>query len=557
MKSLIKKTLIFVLVMTLVAATCWIGRKAYKKSEERHLITQAKQYLATNDTQEASICLQRVLQINPLSVTADSMIANLLESEGYPSALTWRIQVAKLEPNNVTNRFLWAKTAIMTKNLKSAGEALDGVDPQYRSTAEYHKLAGALAWDLGQSATAESEYAEAMRLEPGDQVNILNLETIRLTSTNQAIATAARLSLEQKITDPGMRMVALQHLLAVAVARRDLSRALAYSKEIVSSPSANLGDKLNYAQLLRDTKSDGYPAWLASLETTATHSSTNAFELGKWMAKIEGPGLALRWLQSQPWETQTNMPVPLIITDCQIATKDWNGLLTFVSKQDWGEVEFYRLAIESLAQRSLGEDALSESSWRKTLHLTLHRQVQLTRLAEVTSLWGWTPEKTEILRQITDEFPNDKWAADQLMAQLYEDGKTMELQALLAKIHNANPTDVRVENNLANILLLRKSELTQANDLAKKAYDTAPNNPFYISTYAYSLLLQQKPNDALKVLDGMKPEYLKIPSIAAYYGVIQAQSGHKDRAREYIARAETAKLLPEEREIVRLAKDQL
>ena len=110
--------------MTLVAATCWIVvAKAYKKSEERHLITQAKQYLATNDTQVlASIRLQRVLQINPLSVTADSMIANLLESEGYPSALTWRIQVAKLEPNNVTNRFLWAKTAIMTKNLKSAGE---------------------------------------------------------------------------------------------------------------------------------------------------------------------------------------------------------------------------------------------------------------------------------------------------------------------------------------------------------------------------------------------------------------------------------------------------
>ena len=34
-------------------------------------------------------------------------------------------------------------------------------------------------------------------------------------------------------------------------------------------------------------------AWLASLEATATHSSTNAFELGKWMAKkLKGPGLA-------------------------------------------------------------------------------------------------------------------------------------------------------------------------------------------------------------------------------------------------------------------------
>ena len=51
--------------------------------------------------------------------------------------------------------------------------------------------------------------------------------------------------------------------------------------------------------------------------------------------------------------------------------------------------------------------------------------------------------------------------------------------------------------------------------------------------------------------------YLQIPSVAAYYGVVQAQSGHKDVARAPLERAAAAKLLPEENEMVRLARASL
>jgi hypothetical protein len=70
-------------------------------------------------------------------------------------------------------------------------------------------------------------------------------------------------------------------------------------------------------------------------------------------------------------------------------------------------------------------------------------------------------------------------------------------------------------------------------------------------------LLQNKTDAALQLMSDLKPEYLQIPSIAAYYGVIQAQTGHKDRAKAPLERAESAKLLPEEKEMVRLAKNGL
>jgi len=101
--------------------------------------------------------------------------------------------------------------------------------------------------------------------------------------------------------------------------------------------------------------------------------------------------------------------------------------------------------------------------------------------------------------------------------------------------------------------LLRKSDLPRAYRLAREAYNSSPADPFFASTYAYSLLLQNKPDEAVKVLSELKPEYLEIPSIAAYYGVVQAGSGHRDIARTPLARADAASLLPEEKEIVHLA----
>jgi len=316
------------------------------------------------------------------------------------------------------------------------------------------------------------------------------------------------------------------------------------------------------------------------------------------------------------------------------------------------------------------------------LLLSENQLPHLARLAKLTETWGWRTEETAVLHRITDEFPKETWAANQLMAQLYADGNTSGLEELLTKLHNNNLDDVRVENNLADILLLqrkddtaalfiaddftnlaplisrlkqpadavtaflrnnlpgttlqsltnyqvaatspdplavtlaqnfneimesqplydadrfagvtlrpqtrkllarnhsgddltklnrllledaypqilargRKAKRDRADDLAAAAYQAHPDDPFCICTQAYALLLQAQPDAALKVIAGLKPEYLKIPSIAAYYGAIEAASGHLDIARTNLERAENAPLLPEEREMVRRAEDQL
>ncbi len=553
MNSLTKKALIFALVMATVAAVGWFGRKAWKNHTERNLIAQARQYMAQNDWHNSDLCLRRVIQINPMSVEGAGLIADTLELQGSPDALVWRVRVAKLQPDNVTNHFAWAQTALKDQNVHSAAAALAGLSDKDRTTAEYFKLAGAIAWKSGQAAEAEKQYSAALRLEPDSLTIQLNLATIHLTSTNRAVADAGRAALKQLSTNAALHLVVLQHLVTDAVDRKAYTSALAYSEKIAHDPAATFADRIETLQIMRMAKSEDYAPWLASLEKSAADSPLDVYELGRWMIVAENPGTAYKWLRSLPPQTENNLPIQLIMTDCQIALKDWNGLFAAVQSKDWGETEFYRVALVSLAQRSLGQSAVSAESWQHALHLAAAQPEHLAELAQVTGQWGWGPERTAVLQEVIERYPKEKWAVDQLMAQLYANGDTRGLQELLTRLQPINPADIQLENNLANVLLLRKSELDKAYQLAREAYGTSSDDPFVISTYAYSLLLQNRSDEALKVIAGLKPEYLKIPSIAAYYGVIEAQTGHKDLAREPLVRAGQGKLLPEEKEMIQSA----
>ena len=543
--------------MLLVAASGWYGRKFYKHTVEQRLLLQARQSIEKKDWRAADLCLQRVIQINPLSAEASKLVADRLADTGSPDELSWRIQVTKLEPNNVTNRILWAKAAFKMKNFASASEALAGVDNQCKATAEYHKIDGAVTWGMGDAVEAEKQYLEALRLEPGDNASVLNLATIHLSSTNQAVLMAARASLARLTNNVSFRIPALQLLLNDASRAKSLPDAITYSREIANDSAATFGDKITYLQLLKAANSDGYTSWRASLEQAAVSSPRDVFALGRSLAVTENPATALHWLQTLPPQIQTNLPVPLIIADCQISLKDWSGLLTLVNQQDWGDGKFYQFALKSLAQRSLGRTLESESCWQKAFLLAEDRLVSLSELARVTGVWGWNSERIEVLNKIIDRFPQATWAVAQLTSQLYLDGNTRELVVLLSKIQSANPTDPHLKNNLACLLMLRKSDLDKAYRLAKEAFETSPNDPFFISTYSYSLLLQGKSDEALKLLGNMNPEYLKNPSIAAYYGVIEAETGHKTLARACLSFAETGKLLPEEKQMIQLASARL
>ncbi len=549
-----KKFFTVCIVLVLLITGGMQGRKLVRRSRAKRLTAEAVQHLDKNDLQAASSCLRAALQANSASIEAVNLMGDLLERAGSPNALSWRIRASQLQPGNMTNRLNWAQTAVRLGDWKSAEDALSSLDDDAKSSARYEKIAGALAWGEGKTDEAEQHYKEARRIEPENPSSLLNLGTIGLVSTNEAVAAEAKRTLEALSSTNGVyAMDALRRLAQIAAKHRDVSEALAYTERLTTNPSATFGDKLDYLNLLSVTKNTDTEPWLKTLKQQAKNSPVEAGALGRWLYRAEGPTNALTWLSSLPANLQTNQPVPLVITDCQTATKDWQGLLASVEKQDWGESEFFRISLESLARRSLGQQDEARWLWNRAQRQSARRLDRLYHLTQLTSAWGWAPERTEVLTEIVSEFPREKWATKLLIAQLCDEGETDQLEQLLTKLSAADPDNAGLKTSLARVLILRKNQLETAYRLAKEAYDKTPEDPVVLSTYAYSLSLQGKPDEALNTLRELKPESIQIPWVAACYGVIQAQSGNGKAAREPLERAQAARLLPEELDMVRHA----
>ena len=116
------------------------------------------------------------------------------------------------------------------------------------------------------------------------------------------------------------------------------------------------------------------------------------------------------------------------------------------------------------------------------------------------------------------------------------------------------PSDLSAKNNLAMTAMLLDAKEFKPHDLAREVYQQAPTNSSFAATYAFSLYLQGKKAEALKVMQQIKPKDLERPSIAGYYGLILKATGGGAKAKIYLEKATKAALLREEQELFAQAK---
>ena len=101
--------------------------------------------------------------------------------------------------------------------------------------------------------------------------------------------------------------------------------------------------------------------------------------------------------------------------------------------------------------------------------------------------------------------------------------------------------------------LLLLSILKAANEAETQSL-LAPKNPDYAATYAFSLYRQGDVKKALQALAGFSEGELERPQIAAYYGVLLANSGDFSRAAKFLDLGKKADLLLEEKKLVEKAQ---
>jgi Tfp pilus assembly protein PilF len=549
-----KKLWIALGIVLALAAAVWVGRPLYRNWKQTRLVTQARASWQQGDYRNAGLSARQALQANPANVDACRILAEITEALRLPNALEWRQRIVDLEPDSFTNRLELARCGILLGNYAAAARALRGVAPRHQNTAAFHQMAAMVAVGLNDLAAGERHFAEALRLDPANKLLQFNQAVIHLQAKDQSVVAGALQSLEQLYADPAFRQDALRHLALAAARHRDFAKAAIFTRELQADPKAPLSDRLLHLTMLKDGGESEFGAYLAGLEAACAADGEQVNVLASWLLAHELADEAGRWLAGLPAKMQTNAPVALARADCFMAQKDWAGLQAHLQDANWAELDCLRLAMLARAGREQRQDFTAQTQWRLAVRAALERPKQLAALARLAGQWHWAREQEETLWLIADRFPAERWALPSLARFYLAEGNTRGLLKVYTRQVDYDAKDAAARNNLATLSLLLNVQTNRAHALAREVWRQAPGNAAFASTYAWSLHLQGRTAEGLKVLESLKPDRLEIPTVALYYGAMQAAAHDSSKARKYLDLAATGKLLPEEKTLLEEAK---
>lgn len=557
-KGRIKLALVvFALLLLVGGVGIWWGRPAYRNWKQRRLLTQAQAFLAKGDYANGSLCARQVLSLNSSNLAACQLMAGLAERAGSPALLDWHRRIAEVSPTP-ENRLSLAATALRFQSPPYAltAQILDDLRAGATNLPAFHLVSADLAIRLKELDAAQTHLQAAARLEPTNELHQLNLATLRLASTNAALAAEGRAVLDSLRQSTNLGAVALRSLANDSLRRQDFTTAAAWSAQLITNPRCTPEDRLQHLSLLLREKGPEFTPYLESLKQRAVTNVAEVRGVSIWLIQQNRADEALRWLTNLPPATRAQQPVPLATTEAYIALTNWSGVQTFLADQRWAELEFMRLAFLSQASRQQKQIAAA-TLWRSAVREAGDRLGALGILLNLVDAWQRADDKEDLLWHIYQRHPGERWTLRELGRLYQAQGNTRGLNKLFGVLAELNPNDFEARNNLAATSMLLKLNLTKVYEQAKELYTERPDHAVIASTYAFALHLRGNTPEALAVLQKLKPEALEDPSVALYYGVMLSASGQPDQARKYLDLAQPTKLLPEEKHLLEVARKTL
>jgi hypothetical protein len=379
------------------------------------------------------------------------------------------------------------------------------------------------------------------------------LATLRLGSTNAALAAEGRAVLESLRRSTNLGAVALRSLANDSLRHQDFAAATTWSDQLVANPRCTTEDRLQHLDLLLPGKGPEFMSYLESLKQGAVTNLAAVRGLSAWLILHDRAGEALRWLTNLPPAVRSQQPVPLATAETYFALKDWSALQGFLADKRWADLEFLRLAL--LSQASLQQKQIVAATlWRGAVRETGDRLGPQVILLGLADTWQRTEDKEDLLWHVYERHPGERWTLGELGRLYQAQGNTRGLNKLFGVQAELNPKDFEAKNNLAATSLLLKLNVTKAYELAKGLYNERPDHAIIASTYAFALHLRGNTREGLAVLQKLKPEALEDPSVTLYYGVLLSASGQPALARKYLDLVQPAKLLPEEKQLLENAR---
>lgn len=535
-------------VLTVLIFGSVFGFRSYRKWQADRFVRRAETYLGWGDNKSATLTARNVLEFAPSNNGALRVMAEVSEREGVSSAIDWRQKVADNNPESVSDAVALAKTAMKFGSLPTAQKALERIGAKAGTSAQYHEALGQLAAAKKDPREAETHFIAALKLKPDDVTLQLELAVVQLRSNDSATKGEAARVLTRLLNDRGVRVAAAKNLIQNALEQRD-SDVVHFAEVLLGFPEASFQDRLLCLQLFNRLQLPQFASALTDLQAEAAENPEKLAILLSWMSGNHLGIVALDWTKRLAPEMLMKRPVFVAVADCYISARDWTGLQEWCTKKEWPGLESLRHAYLALSSRSTGDSINSDLEWSKAVKLATTTD-DLETLQRAAAKWDWKKESVDLLWTLANNSDKQRAALNTLYQYYGEQGDTASLYRVAAKLARIAPDDPLIQNNFAQLSLLLNADVDHARTLARRVYEERKTDANFASTYAFALFTQRLPDQAVKVMDSLNPEQLKRPEIAAYYGIMLASMGDRNKAQSYLELGKTARLLPEEKKLL-------
>jgi len=539
------------------------GSKLYENWRERRLLHQTTTLLQEGKLSEAAQMAQELVRRRPDSLAALSILADTAERQNLEEAVAWRERIARLLPRDPESQLNLASAALRFGKLDLARETLNRVSPSDRDGAAFHVVAGWLARAEGNFAEQEEQFAAAVKKEPKNDLYQFNLAALQIRSKDAEKSKDARDTLERLITIAPYRTGALRALLNDAVERNDRTAADGFAQQLQMSPEVTFADYLLCLNFYRKLDEKKFRQLLEKVKPFAARNASDLASLIEWMNQNGLAGDVVKWVDKLSPARLTSPPASVAVADAYGTVKNWSRLKRWTRTGNWGDAEYLRLAYGATAERHLrsGNDSSAKSEfetlWRSAAELSEDVPERELMLARLATKWQLTNQAEELWMRVEENSAMRREALDNLRQLYRAKDETTKLYTVLLRLHESSPNEAPITADLARLGLNLGENTESSHQLAKEAYDRAPNEVNCAVTYAFSLHRLGRNAEALAIIQSLAPDQLHDPHAAVYVALVLVVGNELEGAKDYIAAAENGKLYPEEKKLLEEAKTKL
>jgi predicted Zn-dependent protease len=283
----------------------------------------------------------------------------------------------------------------------------------------------------------------------------------------------------------------------------------------------------------------------------------------EWMNQNELAGDVVKWIDKLPAAELSSPPASVAAADAYATVKNWSRLKRWTRTGTWGDAEYLRLAYEAIAVRHLRSGSASSANsefqtlWQAAEDLSEEQVERELTLARLATKWQLEPQSEELWLRVEENPPIRREALENLRRLYRAKDETDKLHEVLQRLHESSPNEALITADLARLGLTVGQNPERSHQLAKEAYDRAPNEVNCAVTYAFSLHRLGRNAEALAIIQSSPRDQLHDPHTAVYVALVLAEGDQIDGAKEYIAAAENGKIYPEEKKLLEEAKTKL